>query len=334
MPQNVQITGSSGLDETLYNRIVRAIAAEIARGVLAPGERLMESRIAQRFGVSRAPARQALVEMEALGFVAHANAPARGYIVTAKAAERAAVFAVNPPEPFSLETTPTWQLIYGDVEEALTKRIAFGSWRLVEVALGQHYGVSRTVAREVLARLQSCGLVVNEGKGWVAPQLTETRVRELYDLRALLEPAALAEVSAQAPKELLDKMIGDLRAAMTTNPAGSNLDALEAELHFELLRRCRNSLLRKAMIESQSLVLAHRFFYKRTAEMFPVEPFLVEHLDILEKLRRGAIGEAREALRCHLIASSDRAVVRIAKVRGSFQDNSLVYLEPIETTRG
>lgn len=332
MLNNAQHAGSSGLDKTLYNRILRAVAAEIACGVLVPGERLMESRLAHRFGVSRAPARQALVEMEALGFVAHADAPARGYIIASKAAEHAAVYAVDPPEPFSVETTPTWQLIYGDVEDALTKRVAFGSWRLVEVALGQHYGVSRTVAREVLARLQSCGLVANEGKGWIAPQMNEIRVRELYDLRALLEPAALAEVGADVPSQLLDKMIADLRIAMTSDPLGSTLDTLEADLHFELLRRCRNSLLRKAMVESQSLVLAHRFLYKRTAEMFPIEPFLEEHLDILEKLRSGVISEAGEALRCHLIASSARAVVRIAKVQGSFQDNSIVYLEPIETT--
>lgn len=333
MPQNVQNSRPSGLDDTLYNRIVRAVAADIARGSLAPGERLMESRLADRFGVSRAPARQALIEMETLGFVSHADPPARGYRVAAKSAERAAAYAEGTPEPFSMEVTPTWQLIYGDVEEALTKRIAFGSWRLVEVALGQHYGVSRTVAREVLARLQSCGLVVNEGKGWIAPQLNDTRVCDLYDLRALLEPAALAEVGADVPLEILDRMIGDLHAAKSCTPAGATLDTLEADLHFELLRGCKNTLLRKAMIESQSLVLAHRYLYKRTAEIFPVEPFLNEHLDILEKLRSGAVAEAGEALRRHLIASSDRAVVRIAKIRGSFQDNSLVYLEPIETPK-
>ncbi|WP_424934414.1 GntR family transcriptional regulator [Amaricoccus macauensis] len=321
------------MEETLYTRILRAVGAEIARGDLAPGERLMENRLANRFGVSRAPARQALAEMEDLGLVAQAEAPARGFVVTTDAAERAALrFAAHPPEPFSAETTPAWQLIYSDIEKALTRRIAFGSWRVVESALGRHYGVSRTVAREVLARLQSCGLVVNEGKRWIAPELTEKRVHELYDLRALLEPAALAEVGANVPTDLLDGMIRDLHTVMTDRSGGPTLDQLEADLHFGLLGRCRNSLLRKTMVESQSLLLAHRFFYQHTSEMYPVEPFLDEHLQVLELLRAGAVPEACEGLRAHLVASSHRAVARIALIRDAFRDTPPAYLEPIETS--
>lgn len=206
--------------EPLYMRILRALGAEIAHGTLRPGDRLMENRLAHRFGVSRAPARQALGEMASLGLVAPAAAPARGYVVTADAAARAAPYAQPTSDCFTGETTPSWQRIYGDVENALTRRIAFGSWRLVESALGQHFGVSRTVAREVLARLQSRGLVINEGKRWIAPELTERRVRDLYELRALLEPAALIEVAATAPRAQLDRMCTELRRAQTHGTAG------------------------------------------------------------------------------------------------------------------
>lgn len=332
MPRPTDHGGVPHLEETLYARIVRAIGSEIARGDLSPGDRLLENRLANRFGVSRAPARQALVALQAMGLLAQAVAPARGYVVAEDAAERAALdFAATPTEAFTIETKPAWQTIYGDIEDALTKRIAFGSWRVVESALGRHYGVSRTVAREALARLQSSGLVVNEGKRWTAPELTERRVRELYDLRALLEPAALAEVRVSESLDLIDRMVDELKLALSDGLGGMSLDRLEADLHVGLLHQCQNSLLRKAMVESQSLLLAHRFFYQHTSDMYPEEPFLHEHLHILEALRNGAVREACDALREHLLASSDRAVVRIARIRDGFRDVPLSYLEPIET---
>jgi DNA-binding GntR family transcriptional regulator len=51
----------------------------ILNGKLAPGERIVEMRIAQRFGVSQAPVREALRDLDLLGFVV--SSPFRGAIV-------------------------------------------------------------------------------------------------------------------------------------------------------------------------------------------------------------------------------------------------------------
>ncbi|MEV8468743.1 GntR family transcriptional regulator [Fluviibacterium sp. DFM31] len=316
--------------EPLYIRVLHALVSAMAAGDLLPGDRLMENRIANQFGVSRAPSRQALGELETLGLVTHAEPPARGYVVADGAAQYAAQIAIPKSEPFNTQITPSWQLIYSEVEEALTRLIAFGEWRLVETDLGQHFGVSRTVVREVLARLQSRGLVVNEGKGWVAPELSQTRVRELYEVRSLLEPAALMDVGGSPPEQLVGQMIADLHSVMNNSSGAPTLDKLEADLHLGLLGRCRNSALKKAMTEAQSLLLAHRFFYQHTADIFPVEPFLDEHLLVLDALRTGAISDACKGLRQHLLSSSDRAAARISNLRDTFRDTPPKYLEPID----
>lgn len=46
-------------------RIARALIDDIAAGALAPGERLDETRLAERFGVSRTPVREALNQLVA-----------------------------------------------------------------------------------------------------------------------------------------------------------------------------------------------------------------------------------------------------------------------------
>ena len=55
---------------SMKDAIVSQLRQEIASGVLAFGEKLSEARLAQRFGVSRMPVREALKELEASGFVA------------------------------------------------------------------------------------------------------------------------------------------------------------------------------------------------------------------------------------------------------------------------
>ncbi|MEM6762189.1 MAG: GntR family transcriptional regulator [Pseudomonadota bacterium] len=322
-----EISDSSRLEPPLYDRIVRVICAEIASGSVAEGERLMESRLAARFGVSRAPARQALAELEASGLVVHAAPPSRGFVVADNAKDLARGLVDGPVDRLSFEVTPIWQRIYGSVEEAITQRIGFGSWRVVETALGQHYGVSRTVAREVLARLQSAGLVLNEGKRWIALEMTAERVRELYALRALLEPAALESAAARVAPERISAMISDLDKAIRSQVTAETLDRLERDLHFTLLGRCTNTILKRTMVQHQSLLLAHTFFYRLTAQMYPVEPFLPEHLGVLEHLAAGRVPAAQEALRQHLEASSARAVERIAEVRGVVRNQPISYLE-------
>ncbi len=63
----------------LRDEIRDRLIEHILNGKLAPGERIVEMRIAQQFGVSQAPVREALRDLELLGFVV--SSPFRGAIV-------------------------------------------------------------------------------------------------------------------------------------------------------------------------------------------------------------------------------------------------------------
>lgn len=64
---------------TAVDRVRLALADEIVRGVIGPGVPLDEASIAQRFAVSRTPVREAIRQLEAIGF-AEAR-PHRGAVV-------------------------------------------------------------------------------------------------------------------------------------------------------------------------------------------------------------------------------------------------------------
>ena len=64
---------------TTVDEMVRAIADRIVTGVLRPGEKLDEIKLAGRYDVSRTPVREALRQLSAMGLVD--RRPNRGAIV-------------------------------------------------------------------------------------------------------------------------------------------------------------------------------------------------------------------------------------------------------------
>jgi DNA-binding GntR family transcriptional regulator len=62
-----------------HDRIYELVSREIVAGVLAPGSRLVESKLAERLGVSRTPVREAMFRLHQEGLVS--TAAGRGFSV-------------------------------------------------------------------------------------------------------------------------------------------------------------------------------------------------------------------------------------------------------------
>lgn len=313
----------------LHARIAEILAAEIAGGLHPPGRRMVETQLAERFGVSRAPVRLALARLSQEGWLEHA--PARGHTVRSDLPADGAC-AQGEADPGrsdrDIGARHAWEAIHAEVEDAITARMAFGSWQVPETALARTFGVSRTVARDVLARLQGKGLVQMDGGRWVAPGLSPQRVDELYRLRALLEPAALREIGSSLPPRLVARAIRRLEEAAEGRADGATLDGLEQDLHVDLLSCCANATLLEAIRQPQSLLIAHRFLYRATAELFETEPFIEEHLGIVHALARHDMEAATSRLHDHLMDSRRRAVLRLKALRSLDGLEDLPYLKP------
>lgn len=192
----------------LYQRAAEVLADEIASGVLPGGSALTQPGIALRFGISRAPARQALALLEARGLVA------RGASGRYRICGTGPATAPTPPtQPLVARSGSA--MLYPEVELAVVARSALADWRLNEAALAQHHRISRTVAREIVARLHQRGIIRKDASSrWTVPMLNAGSLHELYELRWLLEPVALEKAAPRLPPGLLDQMAAELRAAM------------------------------------------------------------------------------------------------------------------------
>lgn len=118
--------------------------------------------------------------------------------------------------------------VYRRMRESLGSHAIVPGQRLQEAALALLLGVSRTPVREALARLESEGLIVADGRSFTVPVLSDADIDEIYELRALLEPAALSRV---AEAGVAAAALADLAAALAD--AGFAEEGADAEAFIE-----------------------------------------------------------------------------------------------------
>lgn len=313
-----------------FEVIRETLREKIAQGALPPGQVLLEGPLAELFQVSRTPVKQALRELAAEGLVRRFDG--RGFVVPGATGATARLSRRLPDdlraEPAASEGA-AWRRLHDEVEREIAARIAFGPLRIVEAAMAEHFGVSRTVVRDVLSRLHGVGLLEKDRQGrWIAAPLTAQRLAELYELRWLLEPAALVDAAPRLGIGELRRMVARLDDALSRYPevTGAELDALEHDLHVDCLDRCRNRQVVRVLKHTQLLLISSRHLFDRFLRLPETEPFLGEHRQVLRFLIEGETATAAAALVDHLKASLGKYARRLEDVSAMAEPPRPAYL--------
>lgn len=110
--------------------------------------------------------------------------------------------------------------IYADLRTRL-QRCEFGpDDRLVDVDVAARYGTSRMPVREALLQLVNDGYLVGTTRGFAIPTLTLDDVRDIFEVRKLLEPRAAASAARdldKASEKALTRALQDARAALAAD---------------------------------------------------------------------------------------------------------------------
>lgn len=331
MPSLPQDAGDGAT--SLQERAYRLLKAMIGDGRIAAGERLQEAQVAKAFGISRSPARHALRSLCADGLIEEHGG--KGYRV-AGAGEAVAGAPLATLDPIKILATPQWERVHKEVEQELFIRVLFGSVRINEAQLALHFDVSRTVTRDLLARMHGVGLITKDGSGhWVAPRITPERIRHLYEMRRLLEPQALLQSLPHVPRSQLLRARDNVRRALAGSPPESAaFDQAEKDLHIDLLALCPNKEILRALDRTHLLFGPTRYLFDPFLGI-PVEIIeaaLREHLDIVERLLRGDAEGAAQALHEHLRKADGRWLQRFEVTARMTQLRFPPYLTPAGQT--
>lgn len=312
---------------SLQDRAYSLLKAMIADGRVAPGERLLEAQVAKAFGISRSPARHALRSLCADRLLVEHDG--KGYIVAGLPGADGPLATL---EPTRIQATPQWERIYKEVEQELFIRILFGAVRINEKQLSLHFDVSRTVTRDLLARMHGMGLIEkDEASHWLAPQITPEHIRDLYEMRSLLEPQALLKSLPHVPKARLRVALDHIREInAATNADSAAFDRVERDLHIDILGACPNKEILRALERTHMVFGPTRYLFHPflgvPVEM--IEGALKEHTDILDRALRQDTAGAAQALQDHLNVAADRWFKRFDIIAGTTRMRFPSYLAP------
>jgi DNA-binding GntR family transcriptional regulator len=204
------------------------------------------------------------------------------------------------------------------VVEAIKDSILRGDLRpgeaLREVELSQSLATSRGTVREALRQLQSQGLVeLIPYRGAFVTQLTPKKAKEIYTVRALLEPYAvrLAMENKCYTPEVLGELADLIERLREMDAAEHYSDVVSTDIAFHraLTSVCEHDLLTNMLEELRSLT--YLFIFNTELLRSDVNPVGASHAVILDSVRSGDPEAAERAVREHIVDSGELLLRRL-----------------------
>ncbi len=196
--------------------------------------------------------------------------------------------------------------------------------------IARQLDVSPTPVREALARLESEGLVLKKPlKGYTAaPLLDSEGLRQLFELRGLLEPASARLATGRMPQDALDELQAVFEAMHARGEAQRSADERyqdyrdfaerDARFHALIARHSGNDLLSDAIVRLRAHLHIYRLYFddgltKETSD---------EHEAVLLAIRAGDGAAASSAMLTHIERSYARLAPTISPERSPIGDQA------------
>jgi DNA-binding GntR family transcriptional regulator len=206
------------------------------------------------------------------------------------------------------------------LRQAIIEQALLPGTKLPEDELGRHFGMSRTLVRAALARLQAQGLVDTSHKRTATvaqPSLEEAR--DAFAVRRALEREAVRLVVQRWSKDfdrtLTDHVQQEIEAFGRSDARVST--RLAGEFHLLLAGMSGNALLERylsELVSRCSLILA---VYSRPHS---AECAVNEHSAIIDALRKGEAETAERLMEHHLELVESRALIDDVAVKKDLSD--------------
>lgn len=268
------------------------ISQLIQSGELQPEEHLSTQALADKFGVSRSPVREAMQLLFDQGVLE--QKPNRGFFVSKKAAS-----GENDDRHGQLqEPMSDYHRL---AEDWLTDRIPAD---VTEQLLRERYDLTKAQLNDILMRATREGWAERkQGYGWRLLPVAKTveAFEQIYRFRMLIEPAAMLE-----PTFTLDRAVIEEQRRIQQRMLDADINSLPAErllsngslFHEELIKMSGNPFF---LISLQRVNRMRRLLeYRSAVDRDRLHVQCEDHLAILSLLERGETVEASYAMRRHL----------------------------------
>jgi len=193
---------------------------------------------------------------------------------------------------------------YAQLRESILNGSITPGARISEPGLAEQLGISRTPVREALQRLSQEGLVeLSPNKGARVRALSLQEIREVYEVRALLEAEA-ARLAAQNATEKELKELDQRLKTLDKLPRGDYLEQMQVDFDFHtaLVEASHNRMLARVYQDLRaSLALVRASM--QTHSQHPTTR--KQHKQIMQALHKHNAEAAAKAARTHVLYFRD-----------------------------
>jgi len=311
-----EMTAGDDNHRHLYDAVFELLRVRIADGRLPDGARLKEGPIATILSVSRAPVRRALAMLADQGLTCAADG--QGYVVGTDPGVpgvrlKDLDLILKPGGAFDVGRGASATPVITALREEIAACLPFGTYRLLEARISDHFGVSRTIVREVLIRLLDQGLIEKDTKShWIAGPLTAHSTREALELRRLLAPSALKSGAHTLDRAHLEKLADQARSFLATPETATpaRVDDLEHFMNRNLLQNGSNTRVTAVLGQNLTPFVICRAFRGRFGTQSDLR-MLADYVRILDLLISGGFEAASEELSRHLDGLTDQMLRKL-----------------------
>lgn len=285
---------TSDLSKKISNRLLHDILA----GTLECGQHISAQQVADRYGVSRTPVREALVNLEGQDVLVREEN--RGYFVAKKLpAKIKDKLAESDPKESNDYQRLADDWLTNEIPEEVT-----------EQSLRQRYGWTKAKVGDLLIRAAREGWAERkEGYGWRFLPVAKTpeAFDEIYRFRLAIEPVAMLEPSFELDRKILEE-----QRRIQEGMLDMDMDAAQGEsllengslFHEEIIKLSGNPFFLMAL---QRVNRMRRLMeYRAEINRERLVEQCTEHLEILTLLESGNVVDASYRMRQHLSGALKR----------------------------
>jgi DNA-binding GntR family transcriptional regulator len=198
----------------------------------------------------------------------------------------------------------------GNIREVVVQRILTAvirgefpiGHRMVIQNLAEQFGVSATPVREALVELASIGIVENlPNRGAVMREFGVTQIREIYQLRRILEVEAVQTACGKIEPRLLAEL-SEQFTAIAKEPRDASWSqkamALDIRLHSLIAEHCGSVRLQDELRRYNTLIQAIREVVDNESQA--QEKALSDHAAIIKALQKNDCDKAASEMEQHI----------------------------------
>ena len=201
------------------------------------------------------------------------------------------------------------------VSEELREAILSGEFgpgqRLRTVSLAKRFGSSRTPVREALVPLEGEGLVdIEPRRGALVRSFASTDLVDLYEIRALLEPAAAARAALRANDDQLARLaelvaLSDARGGASAEAIDDQI-AWNEEFHALVIESAGSPRLSSALRATAGIPRSFRTAFWRDEDHRAFSQTC--HRELVSALVERSPERAEAVMRMHILRAKDALV--------------------------